>query len=150
MIRSMIVRVVAATAVTASISAVAPAPIASAVTGSTSFTCSKLTSAGTGATMTIKFSGCGGNTGGHSKVLPEAVLSGGNVLWSNGTSTEIATPQVSGIPVACPGGLTGGAVQFAVWADTTGSASVGTLTSWETCPTRTGGIKLAPKTVAVF
>jgi hypothetical protein len=100
--------------------------------------------------MTIKLSGCGGNTGGHSKKLPKAVLGGGHIRWSNGTYTETYAPEISGIPVQCPAGLQGGAIQFAIEADTTGSASVGTLTSWETCPTRKGGVRLAPETLAVF
>lgn len=146
----MIFRVLVAAALTTSLSAGALVSNASAATGSTSFTCSKLTSTGTGAAMKIKFSGCGGKTGGHSKVLSGAVLGGGFIRWSNGKYTETYAPEISGIPVQCPSGLAGGAIQFAVEADTTGSAAVGTLTSWETCPTLKGGIRLAPKTLAVF
>jgi hypothetical protein len=146
----MIFRVLVAAALGAPLSAGALAPNASAAPGSASFTCSMLKSAGTGASETFKFSGCGGNTGGHSKALPYSDFSSGAwyIHWSNGRYTELDAPEISAIPVHCPNGATGGAIQWAIIADTTGSASVGTLTSWETCPTRTGGFKLAPKTLA--
>jgi hypothetical protein len=148
---SLIVRVLGAAALTVSLSVgavVSNAPAATAV--GSSFTCSRLRSSGTGATEMIKLVGCGGNTGGHSKWISVAALSGGaDFRWANRTYTQGASPEVSSGFGPCLNGPTD-YLRLPIVADTTGSVSIGTYASFTTCPTTSGRIKLAPNTPVVF
>jgi hypothetical protein len=148
---STVSRLFGAVALTVLLSVVALVANASAAPDrGASFTCSKLKSSGTGAAEMIKLTGCGGNTGGRSKWIPIAALTGGaEFLWANRTSTSGASPEISAGGV-CPNGQSINSILLPITADTTGSVSVGTFAFFQLCSTRTGGTKLAPNTLAVF
>ncbi|HYA67987.1 MAG TPA: hypothetical protein VED63_04560, partial [Acidimicrobiales bacterium] len=81
---------------------------------------------------TVIASGCNGNTGGSSDpISATALAAGGTVKWSNGKTTTIGAPTLGTVKnKKCTG--TAETVSATVTADTTGLASLGTMTT-EVC-----------------
>ena len=91
----------------------------------------------------ITAGGCNGNTGGGSQPLTAAALaSGGTVKWLSGKTTTIAAPTLGTVKnKKCSG--TAESVSAAVTADTTGLATLGTMTT-QVCISGTSVSALKP------
>jgi hypothetical protein len=112
--------------------------------------CKTLTgSDATGGTVTL--SNCSGNTGGSSTPLSiSALAAGGTITWTNGKTTTLGTPTLSGetdtakdaLKGSCPAGTTETEAKGAVTADTTGSAPVPGKYSLEVCVANSPGTSI--------
>jgi hypothetical protein len=112
--------------------------------------CTKLT--GTIASG-ITLSGCNGNTGGASQLIPATnLVGGGTITWVNGQTTTVTLNATAGesdsdLRGTCSATTTEYEATGTVTADTTGSAIVGGKAKAEAClNTTTGKLTLEPGT----
>ena len=120
---------------------------ASAVTPLSAVTCSHLV--GSANTLTATLSGCTGATGG-SGAISSFVPTGGDVTWSNGTTTDYTATATNG-GTKCPSNATEFNIKGTVSSSTNTHIPVGAVVKMKVCSTAsTGKLKNAPGTLVKF
>ena len=130
-----------------SLSTLAFAGTASAASPLSAVTCTHLVGSATSLTATL--SGCSATTGG-SGTISSFVPTGGNVAWSDGTSTDYTATDTTG-GTACPSTTTQFNIKGSVSSSTNKSIPVGAVVKMTVCANpSTGKLKNAKGTRVKF
>lgn len=129
-----------------SVATLAFAGTASALTPLSAVTCSHLL--GSASTDTATLSGCSAATGG-SGAISSFVPGGGNVTWSNGTTTGYTSTFTTG-GTKCPSTAVEVKITGTVSSSTNTSIPVGAVVKMKVCSYNSGKLKNAKGTLVKF